>query len=101
MRATAAAGVTCRAACAGRRFRITNNGVLGGVLFANTESFSRPSVNIPLYSDPGESLFEHFKFAGGFGLRMMLNRQSRTNWTLDFAWADKSLGIYLGAGEVF
>ena len=83
------------------RFRITNNGVLGGVLFANTESFSRPSVNIPLYSDPGESLFEHFKFAGGFGLRMMLNRQSRTNWTLDFAWADKSLGIYLGAGEVF
>src|SRR5215467_13156708 len=83
------------------RFRITNNGVLGGVLFANTESFSRPAVNIPQYSDPGEALFEHFKYAGGFGLRMMLNRQSRTNWTLDFAWADKSLGIYLGAGEVF
>jgi hypothetical protein len=83
------------------RFRITNNGVLGAVLFANTETFSRPAVNIPLYSDPGEALFEHLKYAGGFGLRIMLNRQSRTNMTLDFAWADKSLGIYLGAGEVF
>src|SRR5262249_27917423 len=47
------------------RFRITNNGVLGGVLFANTESFSRPAVSIPQYSDSGESLFEHFKYAGG------------------------------------
>jgi hypothetical protein len=83
------------------RFRITSNGLLGGVLFANTESFSRPAVNIPLYSDSGETLFQHFKYAGGFGLRIMLNRQSRTNMTLDFAFADKSLGVYLGAGEVF
>jgi hypothetical protein len=83
------------------RFRITSNGLLGGVLFANTESFSRPAVNIPQYSDPGETLFQHFKYAGGFGLRIMLNRQSRTNMTLDFAVADKSLGVYLGAGEVF
>ena len=83
------------------RMRITNNGVLGGVLFANAETFSRPAVNIPSYSDSGESLFENFRYAGGFGFRIMLNRQSRTNMTLDFAWADKSLGIYLGAGEVF
>jgi hypothetical protein len=83
------------------RFRITNNGVLGGVVFANAESFARPAVNIPQFSDPGEALFQHFKYAGGFGLRMMLNRQSRTSWTLDFAWGDKTLGIYLGAGEVF
>jgi len=75
--------------------------VLGGVLFANAETFSRPAVNIPSYSDSGESLFENFRYAGGFGFRIMLNRQSRTNMTLDFAWADKSLGIYLGAGEVF
>ena len=83
------------------RFRITNNGVLGGVVFANTETFSRPAVNIPGYSDSGQALFEHFKYAGGFGLRIMLNRQSRTNMTLDFAWGEKSLGLYLGAGEVF
>jgi len=83
------------------RFRITNNGVLGGVVFANSETFSRPAVNFLGYSDSGEALFTHFKFAGGFGLRIMLNRQSRTNMTLDFALADKSLGLYLGAGEVF
>jgi len=83
------------------RFRITNNGALGGVVFANSESFSRPAVNFAGYSDSGEALFSHFKFAGGFGLRIMLNRQSRTNMTLDFALADKSLGLYLGAGEVF
>src|SRR5215831_117120 len=83
------------------RFRITNNGVVGGVLFANAESFARPAVNIPQYSEPGESLFQAFRYAGGFGIRLMLNRQSRANMTLDFAWGDKTLGLYFGAGEVF
>jgi hypothetical protein len=83
------------------RFRITNNGVWGGVIFANTESFAQPAVNIPLYSDSGEALFQHFRYAGGFGLRIMLNRQSRANMTMDFAWGDKTLGLYFGAGEVF
>ena len=83
------------------RFRITNNGVVGGVLFANAESFARPAVNIPQYSEAGESLFQAFRYAGGFGIRLMLNRQSRANMTLDFAWGDKTLGLYFGAGEVF
>jgi len=83
------------------RFRITNNGVVGGVLFANAESFARPAVNIPQYSEPGESLFQAFRYAGGFGIRLMLNRQSRANMTLDFAWGDRTLGLYFGAGEVF
>ena len=87
--------------CIRDRFRITNNGVWGGVIFANTESFARPAVNIPLYSDSGEALFTHFRYAGGFGLRVMLNRQSRANMTIDFAWGDKTFGLYFGAGEVF
>jgi len=83
------------------RFRITNNGVLGGVLFANAESFARPAVNLPQYSESGETLFQHFRYAGGFGFRVMLNRQSRANATVDFAWGDQTFGIYFGAGEVF
>ena len=83
------------------RFRVTNNGVLGGVLFANAESFARPAVNIPQYSESGETLFQHFRYAGGFGVRVMLNRQSRANATMDFAWGDKTFGVYFGAGEVF
>ena len=83
------------------RFRITNNGPLGGVVFANLSTFTRPPVSIPGYSEPGESLFEHPKVAGGVGLRIMQNRQSRTNITLDLTVADKTFGFYFGAGEAF
>jgi hypothetical protein len=83
------------------RFRLTHNGLLGGVVFANVETFSRPPVNFMGYVDSGESLFQSFRPAGGFGLRIMMNRQSRTNITLDFTFADKTTGVYFGAGEVF
>jgi surface antigen Omp85-like protein len=83
------------------RFRITENGLLGGVVFANLSTFTRPPVSIPGYSEPGESLFEHPKVAGGVGLRIMQNRQSRTNITLDLTVAEKTIGFYFGAGEAF
>jgi hypothetical protein len=83
------------------RFRITDNGLLGGVVFANVSTFTRPPVSVPGYSEAGESLFEHPRVAGGVGLRIMQNRQSRTNITLDLAVADKSVGFYFGAGEAF
>ena len=83
------------------RFRITENGLLGGVVFANMSTFTRPAVSIPGYSDTGESLFEHARFAGGVGLRIMQNRQSRTNITLDLTVASKTVGFYFGAGEAF
>ena len=70
------------------RFRITDNGLLGGVVFAG-------------YTEEGESLFEHPRVAGGVGLRIMQNRQSRTNITLDLTVADKNVGFYFGAGEAF
>ena len=83
------------------RFRITDNGLLGGVVFANLSTFTRPAVNYLGFVEAGESLFEHPRVAGGVGLRIMQNRQSRTNITLDLTVAEKTIGFYFGAGEAF
>jgi Omp85 superfamily domain len=83
------------------RFRLTSNGLLGGVVFANVETFSRPAVSVAGYTDAGESLFSYLRPSGGVGLRIMMNRQSRTNITLDVTVAEKTVGVYLGAGEAF
>jgi len=83
------------------RFRITSDGFLGGVVFANASTFARPAVTITGYSNPGEHLFEYIRPAGGFGLRFMMNRASRTNVTVDFAFSQSGFGLYLGAGEAF
>ena len=83
------------------RFRITDNGLLGGVVFANLSTFTRPAVSFMGYTEAGESLFQHPQVAGGVGLRIMQNRQSRTNITLDLTVAAKNVGFYFGAGEAF
>jgi hypothetical protein len=83
------------------RFRITDNGLLGGVVFANFTTFTRPAINYAGYSEPGESLFQHPQVAGGVGLRIMQNRRSRTNITLDLTVAAHTIGFYFGAGEAF
>ncbi len=83
------------------RFRITDNGLLGGVVFSNVSTFSRPASSYQGTSEPGQSLFQNFAVAGGFGLRIMMNRLSRTNITLDLAVGQKTWGFYFGAGEAF
>ena len=85
------------------RFRITDNGFLGGALFVNAETFSRPAVSLPAYgySQAASDLFQVVRPAGGFGLRFLMNRESRTNVRLDFGWGVDSFAIYLGSGEVF
>ncbi len=85
------------------RFRITDNGLFGGALFANAETMSRPAVTSPTYGyeQGAENLFNSVKPAAGFGLRFLMNRESRTNVRLDFAWGVDALAIYMGAGEVF
>jgi hypothetical protein len=85
------------------RFRITDNGFLGGAIFANAETFSRPAVSLPQYGyEQGASpLFSVVRPAGGVGLRFMMNKESRTNVRLDVAAGVDSFAIYLGAGEVF
>jgi hypothetical protein len=83
------------------RFRITENGLLGGVVFANVQTFSTAPVSYLGYFNQGENLFQNLRPAGGIGLRFMMNRQSRTNITLDFTVAEKTFGLYFGAGEAF
>jgi len=83
------------------RFRITRNGLLGGVVFANVSTFSSAPVSYLGFFNQGENLFDHLRPAGGVGLRFMMSRQSRTNITLDFTVADKTFGLYFGAGEAF
>ena len=87
------------------RFRITNNGLLGGVVFANASSFASPAYAA---SGPGWSftsdkvgLFQYVRPAGGVGLRFLLNRDSRSNVTLDFAVGERSFGVWFNAGEYF
>jgi len=83
------------------RFRITQNGLLGGVVFANVQTFSSAPVSYLGFFNQGENLFEHLRPAGGIGLRFMMSRQSRTNITLDLTVAEKTFGLYFGAGEAF
>ena len=83
------------------RFRITNNGFLGGTVFANAATFASPALSVPGYSVTGDGLFARIRPAGGFGLRFMMNREARNNVTLDFAFGQDSAGIYFGAGEAF
>jgi len=85
------------------RFRITDNGFLGGAIFANAETFSTPAVNLPQYgySNAGEKLFQSIKPTGGVGLRFMMSKDARTNIRLDFGWGVNCFGVYLGCGEAF
>ena len=83
------------------RFRITDNGLLGGVVFASAETFSRAPVSYLGFVGQGNDLFQYIAPAGGVGLRFMMNRQSRTNITLDVTVAQKTWGVYFGAGEAF
>ncbi|MGO8969786.1 MAG: BamA/TamA family outer membrane protein [Myxococcaceae bacterium] len=83
------------------RLRLTDDGALGAVVFANVSTFSRPAVAVPGYADAGERLFQNLRPAGGVGLRLMMNRASRSNLTVDFAFSETGFGLYLGAGEAF
>ena len=83
------------------RFRITDNGLVGGTVFANARTFSSPSISIPGYQKQGEGLFHTVVPAGGFGLRFMLSRGTRNNVRLDFGFGQNSAAFYLGLGEVF
>lgn len=74
------------------RFRILPNGLLGGVIFGNTQSFS----------DEGTGHFTYLQPGYGAGLRISLNKFSRTNLCIDYGWgAHGSGGFFVNLGEVF
>ncbi len=75
------------------RFQISCNGFLGGVLFANATTTSDQDRDL--------HIFRYIQPAFGFGLRLNMDKASRTNLVLDYGIGKKSSGFYLNAGETF
>lgn len=74
------------------RFRVTQNGLFGGVLFANAETFS---------GAPSRSL-QSIQPGYGFGLRTKLNKKSNTNIAIDYGFGTQKMrGLFVNVGEVF
>jgi hypothetical protein len=74
------------------RFGILNNGLLGGVLFANGQAF-------PEYPS-GD--FKKFIPAAGTGIRIKMNKHSNTNICVDYGVGiDGSRGFFVNLGEGF
>jgi hypothetical protein len=68
-------------------------GVLGGVLFANGTTASNELT--------GLKLFQSIQPAAGFGLRIKVDKKTRTNLAVDFGFGRQSFGFYLAASETF
>lgn len=74
------------------RFRISRDGLFGGVIFANAQSVSEW---------PGNS-YQRIAPAAGFGLRVKFNKYSRTNVAIDYGFGSGgSRGLFVNLGEVF
>ncbi|HEY4196334.1 MAG TPA: BamA/TamA family outer membrane protein [Mucilaginibacter sp.] len=74
------------------RFKISRNGLIGGVVFLNGESFS---------AAPGTKL-ESIQPGYGPGLRIKLSKVSKTNLDIDYGFGNQgSRGLFLTVGEVF
>ena len=74
------------------RFRILSNGLLGGVVFGNAGSMS----------EMGSGRFEYVTPGCGAGIRISLNKFSRTNLCIDYGWGTHgSGGFFVNLGEVF
>lgn len=74
------------------RFKISKNGLLGGVIFGNAESLS----------ELGSNRFEVISPAIGLGLRIKFNKFSNTNAAIDYGVGSKgSKGFVGNLGEVF
>lgn len=76
------------------RFRITPDRLLGGVVFANAQTVTEP--------EQASGKFEKVVPAVGGGLRLKMNKISRTNLSVDYGYGfDGSHGIFFNLGEVF
>jgi outer membrane protein assembly factor BamA len=74
------------------RYRITRNGLIGGVVFLNAETFS---------AAPGTGL-QTIQPALGPGLRIKLNKISKTNIDIDYGFGTQgSRGLFVNVGELF
>ncbi|MES2807260.1 MAG: hypothetical protein V4619_01460 [Bacteroidota bacterium] len=74
------------------RFRISANGLIGGVLFGNAQTFSGRQGTQLQRVQPGF----------GPGLRIKLNKVSKTSISLDYAFGTQgSRGLFVDVGEAF
>jgi Omp85 superfamily domain len=76
------------------RFPISQcGGLFSGVLFVNGTTANNTIQDL--------KLFDSIKAGYGVGLRIMLDKYSRSNLTLDYGFGEKSSGFYLAVSETF
>lgn len=75
------------------RFPITCNQMLGGVVSTNFTTASNKDLDI--------RLFQYVQPAVSVGLRLLIDKTTRTNLVVDYAKGRNSSGFYLNAGETF
>ena len=74
------------------RFRILHNGLIGGVVFGNAQTFSKDI----------SQQYHNTEYGYGLGLRLKLNKHSDTNLCVDYGWGQNgSQGFFVNLGEVF
>ena len=75
------------------RYRISKNGLFGGVVFANFTTASNPLTK--------QQVFESVAPGYGFGLRIMMNKKDRTNIAIDYGIGNGFSGVYFNIREAF
>lgn len=75
------------------RFPITCNQLISGTVFANFTSASDKDRDI--------RLFQYVQPAFGVGLRILIDKATRTNLIFNYAWGRHSKAFYLNASETF
>ena len=75
------------------RFPLSENGLFGGVVFANATTANNPIT--------GQDLFFSIAPAGGFGLRIKMNKKDRTNICVDYGIGRSFTGVYFNIRETF
>jgi len=75
------------------RFPIKCNNLISGTVFGNLTSTSDKDRNI--------RLFQYIQPAVGLGLRVLIDKATRTNLVMNYAWGRHSKAFYLNAGESF
>lgn len=76
------------------RFPITTcSNLVGGVIFVNASTVSNKTR--------GVYLFDYIQPGVGAGIRVMFNKQYRTNVSIDLGAGNKSHGLYFSGGETF
>lgn len=75
------------------RFPISCNNLISGTAFGNLTSASDKDRDI--------KLFQYFQPAVGVGLRILIDKATRTNLIMNYALGRHSKAFYLNAGETF